>query len=108
MDTPDVVGGMPAERKVDEFTVTITRSAGSDGAIVFFIDGPFGVDGNAPLRVIVNDEGNPVYAEAEHASWNTISGNGESWTREAESVTLTVKPEDIGYTGFHYDGMEPA
>jgi hypothetical protein len=90
--------GKLREHSIEAFDVTITRSAGSDGAVVIFIDGAFGVDGNAPLRIIVNDEEHPVYAEAEHESWKTRDDAG--WMREARDVRVTVHPKDIAYTGF--------
>lgn len=48
------------------FRVTITRSAGSDEAVVIFVDGPLGEDGadempdgSPRVRILLNDE--PVY-----------------------------------------------
>ncbi len=46
-------------------TVTITRSAGTDGALVVFIDGPpdddheYNADGSPAIRVLLNDD--PIY-----------------------------------------------
>lgn len=48
----------------DDVEVTITRSAGEDGAIVVFIDGPSEADwmpdGSPRMRVLLNDE--PIYS----------------------------------------------
>ncbi len=57
---------MPTEVtiKFDGLTVTITRSAGTDGALVVFVDGPAApADSNADdspaIRVLLNDD--PIY-----------------------------------------------
>lgn len=45
--------------EAEDVTVTISRSAGIDGAVVIFIDTQFepdGSDGGPGLRVIVNDD----------------------------------------------------
>jgi hypothetical protein len=72
-------------------TVTVTRSAGSDGAIVVFIDTetePDGSDGGPGLRVLVNNE--TVYTGVEHG--------GDDRDRPAGSVVVEVSPDQIAYT----------
>jgi hypothetical protein len=95
---PLIPGGLPPDVPAPPFEVTITRSDGRDGAVVIFIDGPFGIGENAPLRIIVNDEQHPVHAQVDHEPWEAT--DGQSWIREAEEITVTVCPPDITYTGF--------
>ena len=83
-----------SERAV--LTVSVTRSAGDDRAIVVFIDTNFEPDGKAPngsdegpgLRVLIND--NEAYV-----------GKAYDYGRhhEAKSVTFEVELKDIEYTG---------
>lgn len=52
-------GGRTFEVKGHEVIVTVTESAGRDGAVVVFIDTlfePGGGDGGPGLRVLINDD----------------------------------------------------
>jgi hypothetical protein len=68
------------------YEITVTRSAGTDGAVVVFIDGDFDQTG---LRVRVNDE--PIYAAP------AFEHDGGDNDREAKSVKLPFTLEDIAY-----------
>lgn len=77
---------------MSDVTVTVTRSAGVDGAVVVLIDTDFepgGEDGGPGLRVRVND--NKVYAGK---PLKHLDGDAE-----AECVVLHVDLKDIAYTG---------
>lgn len=71
-------------------SVTVTRSAGDDRAVVVIIDTDFEPDGsNGPgLRILVNNDegfvGVPYQFGADH---------------EARSVTFDVELDEIDYTG---------
>lgn len=78
------------ERPIEDFEITVTRSSGDDGAVVVFIDGNFGADNGVPIRVIVNTEDDPVYAEVEHESNPT----GDV---AARSIHLTITNDRIAY-----------
>lgn len=72
--------------------VTVTRSAGDDRAVLVFIDTDFdprGRRGGSPgLRVILNDD--EVFVGKAY----DLGGN-----HEAESRSLNVNLDEIGYTG---------
>ena len=54
--------GLRTDPEVEAVGVTVTRSIGSDGAVVVFVDTPFepdGSDGGPGLRVMINDD--PTY-----------------------------------------------
>jgi hypothetical protein len=75
----------------DAVTITVTRSAGDDRAVVVFIDTAFepnGTDGGPGLRVLVNDD---------EAYVGTAYDLGAH--HEAKSVEFEVRSDDIAYTG---------
>lgn len=75
----------------EPFKVTVTRSAGSDGAVVVFVDGDFGETG---LRILLNDD--EVFVGKRYELCPETP-------RPARKVSLTFTLEDIDY-----DEEEPA
>lgn len=72
-------------------TVTVTRSAGDDQAVLVFIDTnfePSASDGGPGLRVLINDHDTYVGVAFDHNEENE---------REAKSVEHTIKLSDIAY-----------
>lgn len=80
---------------MSDVTVTVTRSAGPDGAVVVFIDTgfePHGEDGGPGLRVRVND--GKVFAGKQMTMPDPTVGDAEAGER-----TLRVNLDQIAYTG---------
>ena len=81
---------MAESTTLPEVTVTVTRSAGDDRAVIVFIDTEFepdGSDGGPALRVLINDDEAYVgkaYDLGKH--------------HEAASVKFEVSLDDITYT----------
>lgn len=76
-------------------TITVTRSAGDDRAIVIFVDTDFepsGSDGGPGLRILVNDD------EAFVGKAYDFGGN-----HEANAVNFEVSLSAIDYTGKEND-----
>lgn len=70
--------------------VTVTRSAGTDGAVLVMVDTGFqpdGSDGSPGLRVLVNDQ--PVFAGREYLEAEE--------PREADRRTLEVDVAEVDY-----------
>ena len=67
------------------YDVTVTRSAGTDGAVVVFIDGDFEIAGG--LRILVND------ADAYH----TVQYEQDDTDRDAKQVSMTFTLPEIEY-----------
>ena len=91
ISTDDAVAEILLTRKIatDEepaATVTVSRSAGVDGALLVMIDVP---DSARPLRVLVNDDA--VLADVDYE-------NPEGEPRQAGSVEVDVYPSQVLYT----------
>ena len=71
-----------------DLTITVTRSAGDDRAVVVFIDTEFEPTGKPGLRILVND--NEVYEGKRYE----LDAN-----HDAKSVSFEVSLDDIAYTG---------
>lgn len=69
------------------YEITVTRSAGSDGAVVVFIDGDFSDTG---LRIVLNDN-EDLYASP---AWQPAPEGEEN---EAKSVHLPFDLSDVEY-----------
>ena len=90
-----------------EITVTITRSAGADGAILVMIDtnfAPNASDGGPGLRVLVNDSDalnasgrDPSGAQCAKDGVDFEADDGDD-AREANEGVLTVMLSDIDYS----------
>jgi hypothetical protein len=77
-------------KAVADVKVTVTRSAGTDGAVLVLVDTGFepdGSDGSPGLRVLVNDQ--PVFAGRESLDAKE--------PRQADSWTLEVDVAEVEY-----------
>lgn len=83
---PNEYGHEDEDEDEDIMTIYVTRSSGSDGAILILIDT---AEGAGPIRVAVND-GN-VFAQADYEHSEP--------PREARQKSMTVTAADIAYTG---------
>lgn len=80
---------MPEDR-FPVVTVTVTRSAGSDGALLILVDTYEHLgEASRPLRILVNDD--PVFADVpyEHGSDESLP--------EATDVTFNVYADQVAY-----------
>lgn len=80
------------------FDIIVTRSAGSDGAILIMIEGTFGEDGQAPLRILVNDD--QVFAQTDFA--RTSPPRARPWPpsqddRDAGARHFIIQPHQIAH-----------
>jgi hypothetical protein len=73
------------------FDIVVTRSAGTDHAVVVFIDGDFGEEGQPPLRVVVNDS--RVYGEPYRDDWP----GPFVYSQDAAAAHLEVQAHHIAY-----------
>lgn len=91
MDDHDATTQRPNGRPNPELSVTVTRSAGTDGAVVVFIDTTFepdASDGGPGLRVMVNDAVVLAGRSYEHC-------DGE---REAVAVRLDTTVAELAHS----------
>jgi hypothetical protein len=80
-----------AQQTAADLTISVTRSAGDDRAVLVFIDTefePFGSDDSPGLRVLLND--NEVYVGTAY----DLGGH-----HEAKAKKMTVGLDEIAYTG---------
>lgn len=77
--------------------ITVLRSAGSDGAVVVFIDTPNwepnGSDGGPGLRVLIND----------HETYEGVTHEDAPTPRESKEAKLVCTLDDIDYLETPWD-----
>jgi hypothetical protein len=78
-----------------DITITATRSAGLDGAVLVFIDTDFepdASDGGPGLRIMLNDSDAYVGKQAEYAD-DVVEAHERTFTVNLDEIQYTANPE---------------